>query len=108
MQVEGDSGHRGVGSQPPVHRGVPVWCHACCKGFNSCWKNVCEMLIRHECCAVGAPGSGGGTPCATNQREMEALLSCKNQRLCARGLKTHKGARVRKQELLEVNKSSNI
>lgn len=23
------------------------------------------MLIRHECCGVGAPGSGGGTPCAT-------------------------------------------
>lgn len=28
-------------------------------------------------CGVGAPGSGGGTPCATSLGEMEALLSCK-------------------------------
>lgn len=51
-------------------------------------KNVCEMLIRHECCGVGAPGSGGGTPCATSQREMEALLSCKSRNLCARAENT--------------------
>lgn len=30
---------------------------------------MCEMLIRHECCGVGAPGSGGGTPCATSHTE---------------------------------------
>ena len=32
---------------------------------------MCEMLIRHECCGVGAPGSGGGTPCATSRRERD-------------------------------------
>lgn len=36
-------------------------------------ENVCEMLIRHECCGVGAPGSGGGTPCAT-RRDGGALV----------------------------------
>lgn len=43
---------------------------------------VCEMLIRHECCGVGAPRSGGGTPCATSLRAMEALVSCSNYTLC--------------------------
>lgn len=64
-----------TGSGPILLCVVQVRCHACPKGCNSCWVNVCEMLIRHECCGVGAPGSGGGTPCATSLNEMEALLS---------------------------------
>lgn len=55
------------------------------------------MLIRHECCGVAAPGSGGGTPCATSQREMEALVSCKNHNLCA-WVENTQGARVRKED----------
>ena len=41
---------------------------------------VCEMLVRHECCGVGARRSGGGTPCAT-ARDGGALvlLGCVNE-----------------------------
>ncbi|XP_063757767.1 PH-interacting protein isoform X3 [Eleginops maclovinus] len=49
------------------------------------------MLIRHECCGVGAPGSGGGTPCATSQREMEALLSCI---MCVHGFENTQGVKL--------------
>ena len=64
--TEGSSSRRSS-----VHRAVRVWCHACAERFLIVVgrKCVCEMLIRHECCGVGAPGSGGGTPCATSQRE---------------------------------------
>lgn len=56
------------------------------------------MLIRHECCGVGAPRSGGGTPCAT-QRDGGALV-LQELIICAHGLKTH-GSRVRKQHVFE-------
>lgn len=67
---------------------------------------MCEMLIRHECCGVGAPGSGGGTPCATSRREMEALLSCKNHHFSCAWVENTQGARVRKQEFFEENINS--
>lgn len=57
------------------------------KGFDSrpAVENVCELLIRHEWCGVGAPGSGGGTRCATSLRAMEALVFCSNYTQCASG-----------------------
>lgn len=54
------------------------------------------MLVRHECCGVGAPGSGGGgTPCATSQAGDGGALVLQDN-LCAWVENTHR--RVRKQE----------
>lgn len=63
-------------------------------------ENVCEMLIRHECCGVGAPGSGGGTPCAT-RRDGGALVL--QEPSFVRMARKHMGPELENSTVLEGN-----
>uniref|UniRef100_A0A3B5LNK7 Pleckstrin homology domain interacting protein n=1 Tax=Xiphophorus couchianus TaxID=32473 RepID=A0A3B5LNK7_9TELE len=76
-----------VECRPRVQPGVRARCHAGPKGLNSCWKIVCETLIRHEGCVVWErQDQEEGLPAPQAWERWRRSCPAKNQHFCVRAV----------------------